>query len=165
MAEIGTALEIHKIALDNGQAAPDFVLKNHEGKDFKLSDMRGKRILLSFHPLAWTDICAKQMQSLENNVEVFGKLNTVPVGLSVDSVPCKKAWADHLEIKRVRLLSDFWPHGGVARLYGVFREKEGSSCRANVIVGEDGKIKLTKVYQINELPDIREIIDLISALR
>ena len=165
MADAVTGLGSYKISLDNGQPAPDFVLKNHEGKDFKLSSLRGKRILLSFHPLAWTDICAKQMLSLESNIEMFTKLNTVPVGLSVDSVPCKKAWADHLEIKRVSLLSDFWPHGEVARLYGVFREKEGTSRRANVVVGEDGKIKLNKVYQISELPDIREIIDLISALQ
>jgi len=165
MADAGTALEKQAIALENGHSAPDFVLKNQEGKDFKLSAFRGKRILLSFHPLAWTDICAKQMLSLENNVEVFEKLNTLPVGLSVDSAPCKKAWADHLGIKRVSLLSDFWPHGGVALLYGMFREKEGTARRVNVVIGEDGKIKLTKVYQISELPDIWEIIDLISALR
>jgi peroxiredoxin len=165
MADVRTVLETRAIALENGHSAPDFILKNQEGRDFKLSDLRGKRILLSFHPLAWTDICAKQMLSLENNVEIFEKLNTVPVGLSVDSIPCKKAWADHLGIKRVSLLSDFWPHGRVASLYGMFREKEGTARRVNVVVGEEGKIKLTKVYQISELPDIKEIIDLISALR
>jgi len=84
--------------------------------------------------------------------------------LSVDSVPCKKAWAGHLGITRVSLLSDFWPHGGVASMFGMFREKEGTSRRANIVVGEDGKIKITKVYNISELPDIQEIINLIKAM-
>jgi peroxiredoxin len=164
MADSRTALEIGKIALESGEAAPDFVLKDHEGKDFKLSNLKGKRVLLSFHPLAWTDICARQMQSLENSIDKFGALNTVPIGLSVDSVPSKKAWAEQLGIIRVSLLSDFWPHGGVAAMFGMFREKEGTSRRANIVVGEDGKIKITKVYNISELPDIQEIINLIKAL-
>jgi peroxiredoxin len=165
MADTGTISKKRKIGLENGQVAPEFSLKDHEGRDFKLSDLRGKRVLLSFHPLAWTEICAKQMQSLENNLDIFTQLNTVPVGLSVDSVPCKKAWADHLGIKRVSLLSDFWPHGGVASLYGMFIEKEGISGRVNVVVGEDGKIKLTEVYHLSELPDVRKVINLIKALK
>ena len=164
MADSRTALEIGKLALESGELASDFVLKDHEGKDFKLSNLKGKRVLLSFHPLAWTDICAKQMQSLEYNIDTFATLNTIPVGLSVDSVPCKKAWAGHLGIKRVSLLSDFWPHGSVASMFGMFREKEGTSRRANIVVGEDGKIKITKVYNISELPDIQEIINLIKAM-
>ena len=164
MADSRTALEIGKLALESGELASDFVLKDHEGKDFKLSNLKGKRVLLSFHPLAWTDICAKQMLSLENNMDKFLTLNTVPVGLSVDSVPSKKAWAEHLGIKRISLLADFWPHGGVARIYGMFREREGTSRRVNIVVGEDGKIKITKVYKISELPDIQEIINLIRAL-
>ena len=164
MADTGTVLETGKIALESGEVAPDFVLKDHEGKDFKLSNLKGKRVLLSFHPLAWTDICAKQMLSLENNMDILETLNTMPVGLSVDSVPSKKAWAEHLGIKRISLLADFWPHGGVTSMYGMFREREGTSRRVNIVVGEDGKIKITKVYKISELPDIQEIINLIRAL-
>ena len=147
-----------------GEAAPDFVLKDQDGMDFKLSDLKGGRVLLSFHPLAWTEVCAKQMQSLEKNWEVLQSLNTVPVGLSVDPVPSKKAWADHLDIKNVRLLSDFWPHGQVADAYGIFREKNGFSERANIIVGETGVIAFLKVYEIRQLPDIDEIIDFIKTL-
>jgi peroxiredoxin len=87
------------------------------------------------------------MQSLEATKEVFASLNTAPLGLSVDSVPCKKAWADSLGIKRVRLVSDFWPHGGVAIAYGVFRDKEGISERANIILDEEGKVVFFKVYE------------------
>lgn len=147
-----------------GEVAPDFVLKDQDGKDFRLSALKAKRVLLSFHPLAWTEVCAKQMQALEENRDVFQSLNTVPVGLSVDSVPTKKAWADHLGIKGLRLLSDFWPHGQVAIAYGIFREKNGFSERANIIVDEKGKIAFLKVYEIRQLPDIGEIVGFIKGL-
>jgi peroxiredoxin len=88
----------------------------------------------------------------------------VPVGISVDSAPTKKAWASDLGIKKVRLLSDFWPHGGVSSLYGLFREKDGFSERANVIVNENGEVIFSKVYELGELPDIQEIIELLKAL-
>ena len=147
-----------------GEMAPDFVLKDQEGKEFRLSELRGKRVLLSFHPLAWTGVCAKQMQSLEANAETFASLNTVPVGISIDSVPTKKAWAEDLGIKKVRLLSDFWPHGQVAKLYGIFKEDTGFSQRANVIVDENGKIVFFKVYELSQLPDIQEVIGVIKGM-
>ena len=147
-----------------GDVGPDFTLRDHDGKELKLSELRGKRVLLSFHPLAWTEVCAKQMQSLEANKDVFASLNTAPLGLSVDSVPCKKAWADSLGIKSVPLVSDFWPHGEVASVYGIFRDKNGFSERANIIVDEKGKVVFFKVYEIRQLPDINEIIGFIKKL-
>jgi len=150
--------------LEKGQIAPDFSLKDQDGKEFKLSNLKGKRVLLSFHPLAWTSICAKQMQSLEANKDRFESLNTFPVGLSVDAVPTKKAWAENIGIKNVRILADFWPHGAVAKLYGIFREKEGFSERANIIVDETGKIAFVKIYEIPQLPDIEEILRVIQQL-
>lgn len=153
-----------KTVLQKGETALDFVIKDQEGNEFRLSDFGGKRVLLSFHPLAWTGICAKQMQSLEENADIFESLHTVPVGISIDSVPTKKAWAEQLGIKRVRLLSDFWPHGGIAMSYGLFREKDGFSQRANVIVDENGKVIFSKVYELGELPDIQEVIEVLKAL-
>ena len=114
-------------------------------------------MLLSFHPLAWTSICAKQMQALEKNVKVFEKAGAVAVGLSVDSVPCKTAWAKSLKIRKTRLLADFWPHGKVAASLGLFR-KEGFSERANILLDEKGKVAWIKVYPVRELPDIREVL-------
>jgi peroxiredoxin len=149
---------------DIGGTAPDFVLKDQNGTDVRLSQSKGKRVLLSFHPLAWTEVCAKQMQALEENKSVFESLNTVPLGLSVDTVPSKKAWADYLGIKAVPLLSDFWPHGEVAKAYGIFRERNGFSERANIIVDKDGKIAFVKVYEIRQLPDIGEIMAAIKGL-
>ena len=147
-----------------GDMAPDFVLNDQAGKEFKLSDFRGKRVLLSFHPAAWTRVCSEQMQSLETNKDTFESLNTVAVGLSVDTIPSKRAWAKNLGITSTRLLADFWPHGAVARLYGIFREKEGSSERANIIVDETGKVVFFKVYEISQLPDIQEIISFLKTL-
>lgn len=148
-----------------GDMAKDFVLKDQNEKEFKLSEQKGKRVLLSFHPLAWTGVCADQMKSLEANKETFDSLNTVAVGLSVDSAPSKKAWADTLGIKNTSLLADFWPHGEVAKLFGIFREKNGISERANILVDESGKIVFVKVYPIPELPDINEIIDFLKNLK
>jgi len=142
--------------------ALDFVLKDQDGKEFRLFDFRGKKILLSFHPLAWTSVCEKQMKALEENYEKFESLNVVPVGISVDSVPAKKAWAEHMGLKKLRILSDFWPHGEVAKLYGIFRERDGISERANVLVDEDGKIIFFKVYPIRELPDLDEIFEFLQ---
>jgi len=150
--------------LAKGEVAPDFSLKDQHGKDFKLSGLRGKRVLLSFHPLAWTRVCAQQMQSLEANRETFASLNTVPVGISVDAVPTKNAWAKELGIKETPLLADFWPHGEVARLYGIFREKEGFSERANIILDERGKVVFVKIYEISQLPDINEVIGVLKGL-
>jgi peroxiredoxin len=141
-----------------GEKVEDFTLKDQHGKDFTLSEYAGKKVLLSFHPLAWTSVCAKQMQSLEENRESFEKKNTLAVGVSVDSTPCKKAWAKELKIENTKLLSDFWPHGGLANRLGIFRDKEGFSERANIIIDEKGHAVFIKVYPIHELPDINEIL-------
>ena len=145
-----------------GDKAPDFSLKDQHNKELRLSELKGKKVLLSFHPLAWTKVCARQMQSLEKNREVFDKLNTVALGLSVDTVPSKHAWAKELDIKETRLLSDFWPHGEIAKLYGIFRAENGISERANIIVDEEQKVIFVKVYDIPQLPDIDEIINFLK---
>jgi peroxiredoxin len=151
-------MAVSKSRLKNGDVAPDFVLRDQSGKEFKLSDFRGKRVLLSFHPAAWTRVCSLQMQSLEANKDVFESLNTVAVGVSVDTIPSKRAWAKELGITSTRLLADFWPHGHVAKLYGIFRENDGISERANIILDEAGKVVFFKIYEISQLPDIQEVI-------
>ena len=148
--------------IQKGENATDFTLKDQNSDEFQLSVAKGKRVLLSFHPLAWTNICAKQMQSLEANTDTFTSLNAIPVGISIDSVPTKKAWAENLHIEITRLLSDFWPHGYVAKLYGIFREDDGFSERANIAIDENGKVLFSKVYPLSELPDIQEVIQVLK---
>ena len=141
-----------------GDPARNFSLKDQNDKTFDLYEQDGKRVLLSFHPLAWTEYCAAQMKSLEVKRDVLLANNCVPVGISVDSMPCKKAWAKSLEIAKTPLLCDFWPHGAVAQKYGIFRDENGFSERANVIVDEKQKVVFVKIYPVHSVPDIGEII-------
>lgn len=141
-----------------GEKAPDFELLDQDKKVFKLSDFKGKRVLLSFHPLAWTGVCTKQMKALEEHFKDFEELNTIAVGVSVDPIPSKKAWAESMGLKNTRILSDFWPHGEIAKLYRLFRDEEGISERANIIVNKEQVIEFVRIYKIPELPDIDEIL-------
>ena len=145
-----------------GTKAPDFTLNDQNGKNVKLSSLRGKKVLLSFRPLAWTPVCTDQMKSLEENFDRLARLNTIALGIGVDSSPSNKAWAKSLNIEKTRLLSDFWPHGKVSQLYGVFREQDGYSERANIITEENGLVLFAKVYPIGQLPDIVEVIELLK---
>lgn len=148
-----------------GDFAPDFTLKDNHDKEIKLSDYRGKRVLLSWHPLAWTPVCTDQMRALDVHYETFQKLNTVPFGLSVDPAPCKKAWATAIALTNLSIPSDFWPHGKVAQDYGIFIEKHGFSERANIIINEKGIVEWVKVYPIKQLPDINEVIQVLSDMK
>ena len=152
-----------KKVISVGTKVRNFSLTDQNEQIFQLAGCKGKKVLLSFHPLAWTPVCTKQMLSLEKSYAAFKKLNTVAVGISVDSVPCKRAWGKSLKISKTSLLADFWPHGGVARLLGIFRE-EGFSQRANIIVDENGRVVFKKIYPIRQLPDIDEIIEKLKQL-
>lgn len=147
-----------------GVTGKNFSLKDQNDKTFDLLENSGRKTLLSFHPLAWTTYCARQMESLEENKDKLDSLNTLAVGISVDSLPCKKAWAQSLGIKNTRLLCDFWPHGRVARLYGIFREANGFSERANIILDENQDSLFVEVYPVHSIPDITEIIGFLEQL-
>lgn len=147
-----------------GDRAKNFSLLDQNKKEFTLKAFKGKRVLLSFHPLAWTSVCSEQMKSLEKNKLAFDSLNTVAVGVSIDTVPSKKAWAESLGITNTRLLSDFWPHGKVAKAYGIFLKDDGISGRSNIIVDENGTIRLFKNYPLGQLPDIQEILNFLTEM-
>ncbi len=148
--------------IKKGDKAKDFMLNNQHDEEIRLSELQKRKVLLSFHPLAWTSICAEQMKVLEAHKKKFDALNTVALGLSIDTVPSKDAWAKELGIKDTMLLSDFWPHGEIAKAYGIFREKNGFSERANIVLDEDHRVLFVKVYPIKELPDIEEIIRVLA---
>jgi len=136
-----------------GDKAPLFKLIDHNERQFQLSRYRGKKVLLSWHPQAWTSVCTDQVRSLERNWERFEHANTVPVSLSVDSVPSKARWACVLSVENVRLLCDIWPHGEISKKYGLFDEQGGTSLRANVIIDENGQVIWVKVYPMGHLPN------------
>ena len=145
-----------------GDTAKNFSIKDQNDKTFDLLENAGKKTILSFHPIAWTAFCAGQMKSLEENYDALAALDTVAVGISVDSVPCKKAWSEHLKISKTRLLSDFWPHGKVAQTFGIFREANGFSERANIVVDENQKVIFAKVYPIHSIPDMKEVVEFVK---
>lgn len=140
-----------------GDKVMDFTLKDHKGKKVTLSNCSGRKVVLSFHPLAWTNVCAQQMQALEENYKRFEELNTIPFGISVDPSPCKRAWRKNLGIEKLVFLSDFWPHGELAASYGIFIQKEGVSQRANIILDEEQRVIFIKVYPMSQLPELEEI--------
>jgi peroxiredoxin len=149
--------------IQQGEKGKPFLLKDNRDKDVQLSDFKGKKVLLSFHPLAWTSVCAEQMKALEASKERFDLLNTVALGLSIDTVPSKNAWAKTLGIQNTRLLCDFWPHGKIAKAYGLFRALNGFSERANIILDEKHRVIFVKVYPIAQLPDLEEIFEVLSS--
>ncbi|MCE7748244.1 MAG: redoxin domain-containing protein [Candidatus Heimdallarchaeota archaeon] len=144
---------------------PDFTLKDQNNEDFNLYDIKDKLVLLSFHPLAWTGVCAKQMQSLESSKSEFDDLDVIAVGVSVDSIPSKKAWAENLGIKETKLLADFWSHGALAESLGLFNEDKGISNRANILVGKNKEIVFMKIYEMSTVPDFDEITSFIKKER
>jgi len=145
-----------------GEMSPDFSLQDIHNQIVHLNDYRGKKVLLSWHPIAWTGVCTDQMRSLETNFEEFQSLNVVAFGISVDPSASKKAWAAVLSIDNTKLLCDFWPHGLVARDYGIFMEEYGVSQRANIIIDEKGIVRWTKLYPLHQLPDIKEVLQAIK---
>ena len=147
-----------------GAQVPAFELKDQNGMAMASSELRGRLALLSFHPLAWTGVCQRQMEALEMTASVFDDLNTLALGISVDSVPCKKAWAESINVKTTPLLADFWPHGGLAQSLDIFRDADGISERANVIVDKHGVVQWIKVYPIGDLPDLEELLHVLRNL-
>jgi len=152
--------------LKAGDEAPDFELRSHRGGNVRLSEFRGrKNVVLAFHPLAFTPVCATQMSGYEVNLPRFNGSDAALLGISIDPQPAKTAWANSLGGLSFDLLSDFYPHGEVAKQYGVFRSKEGFSERAIFIVDKSGRIAWSKVYGIPQQPDNDEVLRVLSALK
>ncbi len=140
-----------------GQPAPDFVLKDQDQKEVKLSDFRGKKnVVLIFYPLDWSPTCTKEHACIVNDMKQFEQLDAQVLGLSVDSVWSHKAWAEKMGI-RYPLLADFQPRGAVAGKYGMYIEDRGITGRAIAIINKAGHIAWFKQYDIPVLPDINEV--------
>lgn len=153
------------MSLKPGDPAPDFELRSHRGGTVKLSDLRGKKnVVLAFHPLAFTPVCATQMSGYESDVKRFESADTAVFGISIDPQPSKTAWARALGINSFDLLSDNYPYGDVARKYGVFRQQDGISERAVFVIDKNGTVAWSKVYDIPEQPGSQELFDALATL-
>jgi peroxiredoxin len=153
------------MALKVGDEAPDFELRSHRGGTVKLSDFRGtKNVVVAFHPLAFTPVCATQMTNYQSELPAFDAADTVVLGISVDAQPAKSAWARELGAIDFDLLSDFHPHGEVARRFGVLREPDGISERAVFLIDKAGKVAWAKVYAIPDQPPIADLMSVVQGL-
>ena len=150
--------------LTPGSIAPDFTLRSHTGETVTLSQFRGrKHVVVAFHPLAFTPVCAVQVKTYDRERARFDALDAHVVSLSVDAGPAKKAWADALGGISHDMLADFHPKGAVASAYGVMRD-DGISGRAVFVVDKTGAIAWAKQYQIPEQPDVEEIFAALQTL-
>jgi peroxiredoxin (alkyl hydroperoxide reductase subunit C) len=141
------------MAIHVGQEAPDFALKDQDGQVRRLSDFRGKRnVMLVFYPLAFSGICTGELCQLRDDLPSFENEDTTTLAVSVDSPYVLKAFAER-EDYRFALLSDFWPHGEVARAYGVFNEERGFAIRGTFVVDRDGIVRHVTINQPSEPRD------------
>jgi peroxiredoxin (alkyl hydroperoxide reductase subunit C) len=129
------------VALEVGTEAPDFVLRDQNNQEVRLSDFRGQRnVLLVFYPLAFTRTCHGELCSVRDNLNDFANDDVQILTVSVDSSPSHKVWAEQ-EGYQFPLLADFWPHGAVAQAYGVFNESRGYANRGTFIIDKAGIIR------------------------
>ena len=129
------------MAVAVGSVAPDFTLKNQFGEEVNLSDFRGKKnVVLVFFPLAFTGICTGELCEIRDRVEVFQSEEVQVLGISCDSSATHKVFAT-AESLDYPLLSDFWPHGAVSELYGVFNESFGFAIRGTFIIDKEGVVR------------------------
>ncbi|MFF8727574.1 peroxiredoxin [Streptomyces sp. NPDC015171] len=149
------------MAIQVGEKAPDFELKDNHGRSVKLSDFRGeKNVVLLFYPFAFTGVCTGELCELRDNLPQFADRGTQLLAVSNDSIHTLRVFAEQ-EGLEYPLLSDFWPHGNVSRAYGVFDEDKGCAVRGTFIIDKDGVVRWTVV---NGLPDARDLGEYVKAL-
>ena len=136
-----------------GEMAPDFVLPSVSGEKIYLSQFHGKKnVVLSFVPAAWTPVCSEQWPGYNIVRDVFSETDAVLLGISVDNIPTLHAWTNEMGKVWFHVLSDFWPHGAVAKTYGVLRSN-GTAERALFIIDKEGVIRFIQVSDVNKKPD------------
>jgi peroxiredoxin (alkyl hydroperoxide reductase subunit C) len=144
--------------LKPGDSAPDFDLPAVSGGRVRLSDFRGKKnVVISFVPAAWTPVCSDQWPGYTIVKDLFDANDAMLIGISVDNIPTLYAWTKQMGSLWFPVLSDFWPHGAVAKSYGVLRSN-GVSERAIFIINKKGLITFIDVHDINKRPPLEEIV-------
>jgi peroxiredoxin len=140
-----------------GDKAPDFILPSISGNKVTLSEFRGKRnVVLSFVPAAWTPVCSQQWPGYNIAKDIFDKSDAVLIGISVDNIPTLYAWTKQMGELWFPVVSDFWPHGAVAKTYGVLRD-DGTTERALFIIDKQGIIRYIDVHDINTMPKLEDL--------
>ena len=133
------------MSIEVGQQGPDFEIKNQFGQLVKLSDLRGtKNVVLVFYPYAFTPTCTAELCAIRDERISLESDDTVVFGISCDPAPSLKVFAEQEKIE-YSLLSDFYPHGAVAKAYGVFLEEKGFATRGTFVIDKEGIVRWSVV--------------------
>ena len=142
------------MAVEVGDVAPDFELRDQHGTPVRLAELRGKKnVVLVFYPLAFSRVCSSELCEMRDSFPAAEREDVEVLTVSVDSVHVHRTWAEQ-EGYEFGLLSDFWPHGGVARSYGVFDDERGLAMRATFIIDKSGIVRWKVVSPTPQARDI-----------
>ena len=149
------------MTLTIGQAAPDFEIANQHGEKVSLSSFKGqKNVLLMFYPFSFTGTCTGELCALRDDLSSFQNDDLQLLAISCDSPFTQRVFAEQ-ENYQFPVLSDFWPHGAVAKAYGVFEESRGCSTRGTFVIDKEG---ILRWQVVNGLGDARNIADYKAAI-
>jgi mycoredoxin-dependent peroxiredoxin len=134
------------MTLSVGDRAPEFSLPDQDKQVVSLADLRGTPVLLVFYPFAFSRICTGELCQLRDELSVYTDAGVTVLAVSTDPVFSLKAYKEQ-EGFEFTLLSDFWPHGSVAQVYGAFNEKAGMALRGTFLIDAEGTIAFAEVNQ------------------
>jgi peroxiredoxin len=141
------------MAVDVGAKAPEFTLKDYNNQKVSLSSYRGaSNVLVVFYPFAFSGICQGELCQLRDELSTYSDAGVQVLGVSVDTPFSLKAWAQQQNYQ-FPLLSDFWPHGEVAKEYGVFNEAAGLANRGTFLIDKSGVVRYAEINQPGEARD------------
>jgi peroxiredoxin len=152
------------MTVEVGQQAPDFELKDQHGTPVRLSSFRGKKnVVLVFYPLAFSGTCTAELCAMRDEFPEVTRDDVELLTVSVDSGYVQRAWSEAQHFK-FPMLSDFWPHGDVARAYGVLNDTRGVATRGTFIIDKDGVVRWKVVHPIPQARDIAEYQKALASL-
>src|SRR3954465_561350 len=149
--------------LEPGTPAPDFTLASGPSSNVRLSELRGRPVVLVFYPADWSPVCGDELALYNEILPEFRRLDAEVLGISVDGVWCHQAYAQHRNL-HFPLLADFEPKGAVAQAYGVYRRDEGVCERALFVIDGDGVIRWSLVSPIGVNPGADGILAALESL-
>jgi peroxiredoxin len=153
--------EDDQVTVEVGAVAPDFSLKDQNNEVVTLSQFKGKRnVVLIFYPLTFTGVCQGELCSVRDDLGSLQNDDVQVLAVSVDSAYSHKVWAADQGYE-FPLLADFWPHGEVAKAYGVFDEAKGFAVRGTFVIDKEGVVRWKVV---NAIPDARDQAEYLKAL-
>lgn len=149
--------------LQKNTAAPDFELYTTPDQKLKLTDFKGKRLILAFYPADWSPVCSDQLSIYNETLRLFHKYNAEILGISVDSKWCHMAFEENRNL-HFPLLADFEPKGEVSRKYGAYNEETGESRRALFVIDEEGMIRWSHLSPDGINPGADGILDALEEM-